>query len=85
MESIPVSSRAVKSLAEQPEMGRPGRVPGTRELVVCDTPFVALYRAVRSEIEILRILHGARDWPKSYLFHNVRKPLECAPEIQSHT
>ena len=57
---------AVKSLAEQPEMGRPGRVHGTRELVVCDTPFLVPYRVVGSEIEILRVLHGARDWPKSF-------------------
>ena len=57
---------AVKSLAEQPEMGRPGRVHGTRELVVSGTPFVVPYRVVGSEIEILRVLHGARDWPKSF-------------------
>ena len=57
---------AVKSLAEQPEMGRPGRVHGTRELVVSDTPFVVPYRVVGSEIEILCVLHGARDWPKSF-------------------
>jgi addiction module RelE/StbE family toxin len=57
---------AVKSLAEQPEMGRPGRVHGTRELVVSDTPFVVPYRVVGSEIEILRVLYGARDWPKSF-------------------
>ena len=57
---------AVKSLAEQPEMGRPGRVHGTRELVVSDTPFVVPYRVVGSEIEILRVLHGARNWPKSF-------------------
>ncbi|MCP4627005.1 MAG: type II toxin-antitoxin system RelE/ParE family toxin [bacterium] len=57
---------SVKSLAEQPEMGRPGRVHGTRELVVNDTPFVVPYRVVGSEIEILRVLHGARDWPKSF-------------------
>ena len=57
---------AVKSLAEQPEIGRPGRVHGTRELVVSDTPFVVPYRVVGSEIEILRVLHGAGDWPKSF-------------------
>ena len=57
---------AVKSLAEQPEMGRPGRVHGTRELVVSDTPFVVPYRVVGSEIQILRVLHGARDWPQSF-------------------
>ncbi len=57
---------AVKTLAEHPEMGRPGRVHGTRELVVSDTPFVVPYRVVGSEIQILRVLHGARDWPKSF-------------------
>jgi toxin ParE1/3/4 len=57
---------AVKSLAEQPKMGRSGRVYGTRELVVSDTPFAAPYRVVGSEIQILRVLHGARDWPKSF-------------------
>ena len=57
---------AVKSLARQPKMGRPGRVYGTRELVVSDTPFLVPYRVVGSEIQILRVLHGARDWPKSF-------------------
>ncbi len=57
---------AVKSLAQQPKMGRPGRVYGTRELVVRDTPFVVPYRVVDSEIQVLRVLHGARDWPKSF-------------------
>ena len=57
---------AVKTLAQQPEMGRPGRVYGTRELVVSDTPFVVPYRVLGSEVQILRVLHGARDWPKSF-------------------
>ena len=56
---------AVKSLAQQPKMGRPGRVYGTRELVVSDTPFVVPYRVVGSEVQILSVLHGARDWPKN--------------------
>ena len=47
-------------------MGRPGCVHGTRELVVSDTPLVVPYRVVGSEIEILRALHGARNWPKSF-------------------
>jgi addiction module RelE/StbE family toxin len=59
---------AVKSLVDQPEIGRPGRVHGTRELVVSNTPFVVPYRVVGSEIEILRVLHGAREWPKNFYF-----------------
>jgi toxin ParE1/3/4 len=57
---------AVKSLSDQPETGRPGRIYGTRELVVTNTPFVVPYRVVGSEIEILRVLHGSRDWPESF-------------------
>jgi toxin ParE1/3/4 len=54
---------AVETLAEFPERGRIGRVPGTRELVVARTPYLVAYRARENVIEILRVLHGARRWP----------------------
>jgi toxin ParE1/3/4 len=57
---------AAKSLADQPEIGRPGRIHGTRELVVSNTPFVVPYRVVGSEVEILRVLHGSREWPEGF-------------------
>jgi addiction module RelE/StbE family toxin len=57
---------AVKTLTEHPEAGRPGRVYGTRELVVSMTPFIVPYRIVGFEIQILRVLHGARQWPESF-------------------
>jgi toxin ParE1/3/4 len=50
-------------LPNSPEMGRPGRVPGTRELVIPRTPFIVPYRLVGNTIQILRIFHGARRWP----------------------
>lgn len=53
----------VKSLAEFPELGRPGRNPGTRELVVNRTPYIVVYRLMADAVLILRILHGARQWP----------------------
>ena len=53
-------------LSNHPEMGRPGRVPGTRELVIPRTPFVVPYRVVRNIIQILRIFHGARRWPEAF-------------------
>ena len=49
---------AVAGLAQHPGMGRAGRVPLTRELVVAGTPFVVVYR-VRRDVEIIRVLHGA--------------------------
>ena len=52
-------------LPDNPQMGRPGRVPGTRELVIPKTPFIVPYRLQRNVIQILRVYHGARRWPES--------------------
>jgi toxin ParE1/3/4 len=54
---------AVETLAEFPERGRLGRVPGTRELVVPRTPYLVAYRVREGLIGILRVLHGAQRWP----------------------
>jgi len=53
-------------LPNNPQMGRPGRVPGTRELVIPKTPYVVPYRLQRNVIQILRVYHGARRWPESF-------------------
>ena len=53
-------------LPKQPEMGRPGRVPGTRELVIPNTPFIVPYRLQGKSIQILRVYHGARRWPETF-------------------
>ena len=55
---------AVESvIATNPNVGRPGRVPGTRELVVARTSYIVPYRLHSGVIEVLRIYHGARRWP----------------------
>ncbi|MBF0622540.1 MAG: type II toxin-antitoxin system RelE/ParE family toxin [Magnetococcales bacterium] len=54
---------AVQGLATHPHVGRPGRVVGTRELVIPDTPFIVPYQVMRDRLEILRVLHGAQLWP----------------------
>ena len=56
--------QAVGLLVEQPGLGRPGRVLETRELVIAGTPYIAAYRVVDDTIVILRVLHGARQWPE---------------------
>ncbi len=52
-------------LTKHPAIGRKGRVTGTREFVIARTPFIMVYR-IRSKarrIEILRVPHGAQQWP----------------------
>ena len=58
---------AASHLERFPEMGRPGRVAGTRELVVNRTPYLVPYRIREDTIELLRVLHGARKWPERFL------------------
>ena len=52
----------IASLNAFPNRGRPGRVGGTREFVFVPLPFVAVYE-VHEEVQVLRILHGAQQWP----------------------
>jgi toxin ParE1/3/4 len=60
---------AVASLAQQPRRGRPGRIEGTRELVIPRLSYIVIYSIVErplrtaGEIAIMRVLHGARRWP----------------------
>ncbi len=56
---------AVQLLAQHPAMGRPGRVARTRELVVTGTPYILPYRVTAGVLEVLRVLHASRKWPKS--------------------
>jgi toxin ParE1/3/4 len=56
--------RAVEQLVNFPEMGRPGRVDGTRELVIHGTPYIVAYRLKGATVRILALIHGARRWPK---------------------
>jgi toxin ParE1/3/4 len=55
--------RQVRQLRDHPLIGRPGRAAGTRELVISRTPFIVIYRITDRRIEMLRVLHGAQQWP----------------------
>ncbi len=56
-------AKQVVQLIEHPEIGRQGRIEGTRELVVSRTPFILVYRINSDRIELIRLLHGAQQWP----------------------
>jgi len=51
---------------DNPALGRPGRVPGSRELVVVGIPYILPYRVQGETIQILHVLHGARQWPERF-------------------
>ncbi|MEQ1949237.1 MAG: type II toxin-antitoxin system RelE/ParE family toxin [Bryobacteraceae bacterium] len=53
----------IEGLQRHPEMGRKGRIAGTRELVI--TPYVVAYRLRRTVVDVVAIIHGARKWPES--------------------
>ena len=55
--------RQVAMLLDHPKMGRPGRVRGTRELVISHTPFIVVYQAKPSRVEVIRFLHSSQQWP----------------------
>lgn len=56
----------VSRLADFPEMRRPGRVEGTRELVIVSTPYIVPYYVKKREIRILAVIHARRKWPDSF-------------------
>ncbi|HEY5207801.1 MAG TPA: type II toxin-antitoxin system RelE/ParE family toxin [Roseiarcus sp.] len=57
---------SVDALRDHPNLGRPGRLTGTRELVVSGTPYLVPYRALGDDVEILAVFHGARRWPDAF-------------------
>ncbi len=57
---------AVEILKRFPASGRPGRVAGTRELVVSGTPYIVPYRVREDTVELLLVFHAARKWPSRF-------------------
>ncbi len=57
---------AARGLALFPGRGRPGRVFGTRELVVSGLPYLIVYRETDVEVQVLRVLHSSRLWPRHF-------------------
>ncbi|OWV92705.1 addiction module toxin RelE [Rhizobium sp. R72] len=56
---------ATRRLLDFPASGRIGRIAGTRELVIIGTPYVAPYAVTETRVRILRVLHGAQEWPEA--------------------
>ena len=56
--------RQVRLLKKQPRIGRQGRVRGARELVITALPYIVVYRVKSKVVQIVRVLHGAQQWPR---------------------
>ena len=56
----------VNLLGAQPAMGRPGRVLGTRELVIANTHYLVPYRIKNNTVEVLRVFHTSRKLPDNW-------------------
>jgi toxin ParE1/3/4 len=56
----------VEKLMDYPNSGRPGRVDGTRELVITGTAYIAAYTVVDERLRIMRVIHGAQAWPTDF-------------------
>ena len=54
---------AIENIVTFPSMGRPGRVPHTKELVVSGPPLIIIYQVRQDILYIVRIIHTARKWP----------------------
>jgi toxin ParE1/3/4 len=57
---------SVDALRDHPNLGRPGRLTGTRELVVSGTPYVVPYRVQGDDVQILAVFRDARRWPAAF-------------------
>ncbi len=56
----------VDRLVEHPYLGRPGRIVGTRELVIPSTPFIIPYRIKGERLQLIGVFHGRQKWPARF-------------------
>jgi|RhiMetdeSRZDD1v2_1073273.scaffolds.fasta_scaffold118078_4 toxin ParE1/3/4 len=55
---------ATERIIQFPEVGRTGKVSGTRELIVSGTQYLIVYRMKKNAVHFLRVLHGRQKWPR---------------------
>jgi toxin ParE1/3/4 len=57
---------AVERLQEFPAIGRPGRIEGTRELIIAGTPYIVPYQVIGDTVQIITVMHSAQQWPDRF-------------------
>ena len=64
--ALQISYGIEKVLGQFPSSGHPGRIHGTRELVIPKTPVIIVYSINVKKLEILRVYHHSRRWPDQF-------------------
>lgn len=70
-------SEKASLLIDHPNLGRTGRVPGTRELVA-HRNYILVYDLSGDAVRVLRLLHAARQWPPRYTMGELLEGLESS-------
>ncbi|MGX9524267.1 type II toxin-antitoxin system RelE/ParE family toxin [Alcaligenes nematophilus] len=70
-------SEKASLLLDHPNLGRTGRVPGTRELVA-HRNYILIYDLSGDLVRVLRLLHAARQWPPRYTMGELLDGLESS-------
>ncbi|HEY4249964.1 MAG TPA: type II toxin-antitoxin system RelE/ParE family toxin [Roseomonas sp.] len=63
--ALDLTERASHALTDHPMLGRRGRAKGTREFILSDISYILVYR-VTDRVEILAVIHAAREWPEQF-------------------
>ena len=61
---------AAERLKKYPQMGRLGRVRGTRELVIAGSPYIVVYISNGLEIQVVAVIHSSMRWPDTFLLED---------------
>jgi len=56
----------VEQLSKFQNIGKAGRVNGTRELIIPNTSYIGVYWVKLNNVEVLRILHTSMKWPDNF-------------------
>lgn len=63
---IALIRQQILTLTQYPQVGRSGRINGTRELIIKPYPFIVAYRLEADEVHILAVVHTSRRWPETF-------------------
>ncbi len=62
---LKIINSAETQLSKHPAIGRPGRHPKTRELIITDIPYIIPYQIIGETVYLLRVIHSSIQWPNN--------------------